>query len=134
MINAWSLLYDEVLKMQTDHYFSNEWKDDYDSFENSIGEQNLLNIDIGMYNPNETIKLSDVDPYYGMNNPNPPPQMKDLTLTNDNGFWKYEEDLTLKEVRDYLSGTYHSHYTSQESKTQTLDLIESIGDLSLIHI
>jgi hypothetical protein len=45
-----------------------------------------------------------------------------------NGFWKYEEDLTLKEVQDYLSGTYKSHYTSQESKTQTLDLIESIGD------
>ena len=43
-------------------------------------------------------------------------------------FWKYEEDLTLKEVREYLSGTYRSHYTSQESKTQTLDLIESIGD------
>ena len=49
-------------------------------------------------------------------------------FTNDNGFWKYEEDLTLKEVRDYLSGTYNSHYTSQDSKTQTLDLIESIGD------
>jgi hypothetical protein len=48
-------------------------------------------------------------------------------LTN-NGFWKYEEDLTMKEVRDYLSGTYKAHYTSQESKTQTLDLIESIGD------
>jgi len=47
---------------------------------------------------------------------------------NINGFWKYEEDLTMKEVRDYLSGTYRSHYTSQESKTQTLDLIESIGD------
>ena len=43
-------------------------------------------------------------------------------------FWKYEEDKTLKEIRDYLSGTYKSHYTSQESKTQTLDLIESIGD------
>lgn len=43
-------------------------------------------------------------------------------------FWKYEEDLTLKEVREYLSGTYRSHYTSQDSKTQTLDLIESIGD------
>lgn len=48
-------------------------------------------------------------------------------LTN-NGFWKYEEDKTMKEVRDYLSGTYKSHYTSQDSKTQTLDLIESIGD------
>jgi len=43
-------------------------------------------------------------------------------------FWKYEEDKTLKEIRDYLSGTYQSHYTSKESKTQTLDLIESIGD------
>ena len=43
-------------------------------------------------------------------------------------FWQYEEDKTLKEVRDYLSGTYRAHYTSKESKTQTLDLIESIGD------
>ena len=51
-----------------------------------------------------------------------------LESTDKNGFWKYEEDLTLKEIRDYLSGTYNSHYTSQESKTQTLDLIESIGD------
>jgi len=47
---------------------------------------------------------------------------------NSNGFWKYEEDKTLNEVKDYLSSTYHSHYTSKESKTQTLDLIESIGD------
>ena len=48
--------------------------------------------------------------------------------TNRNGFWKYEEDKTLKEVESYLSSTYHSHYTSEQSKTQTLDLIESIGD------
>ena len=34
----------------------------------------------------------------------------------------------MKEIREYLSSTYKSHYTSQESKTQTLDLIESIGD------
>lgn len=51
-----------------------------------------------------------------------------LDATSKNGFWKYEEDKTLKEVRDYLAGTYRSHYTSKESKTQTLDLIESIGD------
>jgi len=48
--------------------------------------------------------------------------------TNKNGFWKYEEDKTLKAVEEYLSSTYHSHYTSEQSKTQTLDLIESIGD------
>tara|TARA_A100001201_G_scaffold54749_2_gene53322 strand:+ start:604 stop:1101 length:498 start_codon:yes stop_codon:yes gene_type:complete len=48
--------------------------------------------------------------------------------TNDNGFWKYHEDVILKEVRDYLGGTYNAHYASSESKTQTLDLIESVGD------
>jgi hypothetical protein len=48
--------------------------------------------------------------------------------TNKNGFWKYEEDKTLKAVEEYIASTYHSHYTSEQSKTQTLDLIESIGD------
>ena len=48
--------------------------------------------------------------------------------TNTNGFWKYEEDKTLKEIEEYLVSTYKSHYTSEQSKTQTLDLIESIGD------
>ena len=52
----------------------------------------------------------------------------DLSVSNNNGFWKYNEDKILKELKDYLGGTYRSHYTSQESKTQTLDLIESIGD------
>jgi hypothetical protein len=51
-----------------------------------------------------------------------------LNMNNINGFWKYSEDKILKEIREYLGSTYKSHYTSQESKTQTLDLIESIGD------
>ena len=51
-----------------------------------------------------------------------------LESTSKNGFWKYEEDLTMKEIREYLSSTYNAHYTSKDSKTQTLDLIESIGD------
>lgn len=51
-----------------------------------------------------------------------------LDLRNANGFWKYNEDKTLKEIHDYLISTYRSHYTSEKSKTQTLDLIESIGD------
>jgi hypothetical protein len=60
-----------------------------------------------------------------------PPSNFTITMTEDtnkNGFWKYEEDKTLKEIEQYLSSTYHSHYTSETSKTQTLDLIESIGD------
>lgn len=51
-----------------------------------------------------------------------------LNIDNNNGRWKYREDEILKEIQDYLGGTYSSHYTSKESKTQTLDLIESIGD------
>jgi len=51
-----------------------------------------------------------------------------LNQLSANGFWRYEEDLTMKEVREYLSSTYSSYYTSKESKTQTLDLIDSIGD------
>ena len=59
---------------------------------------------------------------------NPTFNLKMPEDTNKNGFWKYEEDKTLKEIEQYLSSTYHSHYTSEQSKTQTLDLIESIGD------
>ena len=76
MVNAWSLLYDELnMSENTDYDFN-------------------LNLD---------------------------------QLTT-NGFWKYEEDKTMKEIREYLSSTYNAHYTSKDSKTQTLDLIESIGD------
>jgi len=57
-----------------------------------------------------------------------PYNTKNSEDTNKNGFWKYEEDKTFKAVEDYISSTYHSHYTSEQSKTQTLDLIESIGD------
>ena len=57
------------------------------------------------------------------------PDLKSINIpTNYTGFWKYNEDATLEEVRHYLSSTYHAHYTSENSKTQTLDLIESIGD------
>jgi len=52
-----------------------------------------------------------------------------LNMTeNQNNFWKYNEDKTIKEVESYLVSTYKAHYTSEQSKTQTLDLIESIGD------
>ena len=103
MTNAWSLLYDEVLKMQTDHYLD------------KIPE---IHIDFAEAFKDVEIDVN-LDKITGAT-------MADLT--NENGFWKYEEDKTLKEIKDYLSGTYKSHYTSQESKTQTLDLIESIGD------
>jgi len=41
--------------------------------------------------------------------------------TNPNGFWKYNEDKTLKNIEEYLVSTYKAHYTSEQSKTQTPD-------------
>ncbi len=57
-----------------------------------------------------------------------------ITLTpptrnmKDETFWKYDEGKILREVEAYLSSTYKGHYVGEESKVQTLDLIDSIGD------
>ncbi len=48
--------------------------------------------------------------------------------TNKSGFWKYNEDKTLKVAEEYIISTYKGHYTSDNSKVQILDIIESIGD------
>ena len=92
--------------MQTDHYFEDEISKKWtEAFDNSILDINISGIG------NTAINSEFVN-----------------EISNQNGFWKYEEDKTLNEIKDYISGTYQSHYTSKESKTQTLDLIESIGD------
>ena len=41
---------------------------------------------------------------------------------------KYEEDSGIKDLKDYISSTYSGHYTSDQNNTQTLDLIQSVGD------
>ena len=41
---------------------------------------------------------------------------------------KYKEDDAIKALQDYISTTYNGHYTSKQNNVQTLDLIESVGD------
>ena len=41
---------------------------------------------------------------------------------------KYGEDKGIKDLKDYISSTYSGHYTSEQNSTQTLDLIQSVGD------
>lgn len=53
---------------------------------------------------------------------------KELLSGKDATFWKYNEGKILREVEAYLSSTYKGHYVGEETKIQTLDLIESIGD------
>ena len=96
-MNSWSLLYDELMS-DTDFVSANG------GFEYTpLSESTTGNVDIHTD--------------YEMN----------LNIDNKNGFWKYEEDVILKEIRDYLGGTYTAHYAN-DNKTQTLDLIDSIGD------
>ena len=42
--------------------------------------------------------------------------------------FKYNEDALLKELRDYISGTYGQHYSAGNDSIQTSDLIEACGD------
>ncbi len=42
--------------------------------------------------------------------------------------WKYNEETIIKELSDYISGTYNQHYSAGDDKIQTLDLIEACGD------
>ena len=106
MTNAWSLLYDEM---------------EHSKYHYEYGENSLNAYPYGI----STATESDYQDFW--ENSDTLTQPINLNMEKPH-FWKYQEDLTLKEIRDYLSGTYRSHYTSEDSKTQTLDLIESIGD------
>ena len=52
----------------------------------------------------------------------------DNTMNNDSNRYKYDEDTILKELQDYISGTYNAHYSAGDDKIQTVDLIEACGD------
>jgi hypothetical protein len=61
------------------------------------------------------------------------PLMSDPTFTitmdentNANGFWKYNEDKILKQLEQYISGTYSQHYVDRTGggTEQTLDKIK----------
>ena len=116
-MTSWSFLYDEM------YGFSDEEMNFFNNDGRPLGD------DRPIYDDNDVIDFGDT-----LNINIPVSSMSedriDLNLDqlSNNGFWKYEEDLTMKEVREYLSQTYNAHYTSKESKTQTLDLIEAIGD------
>ena len=52
----------------------------------------------------------------------------DVITFNEGKRHKYNEEEILKELRDYISGTYNQHYSAGDDRIQTLDLIEACGD------
>ena len=145
MANAWSFLHDEIMNdsppastASSDRITDATEKDYKDFWESNgvtvSGSSNLFldseyNIDsLG----GDRISLNEfqIDLNNEESNMTNSVYIPDLPSTpdNNNGRWKYHEDVILKEIKEYLGGTYRSHYASPESKTQTLDLIEGIGD------
>jgi hypothetical protein len=51
----------------------------------------------------------------------------DIISTTSTSF-KYNEEEIVKELLDYIRGTYRQHYSAGSDKIQTLDLIEACGD------
>jgi hypothetical protein len=90
MTNAWSLLYDH---MNSDEYQALD--DAYDAY--------LDNLNTFEFQTAVELK---------------PEQLKEALKPKPN--WKYHEDLTIKEIEDYITRTYSAHYSS---KIQTLDLL-----------
>ena len=66
---------------------------------------------------------------FDRNDPNrESPFEKTISMNQDPNRYKYDEDAILKELQDYISGTYNAHYSAGDDKIQTLDLIEACGD------
>jgi hypothetical protein len=79
MTNSWSMLYDEILKMD-DHINFNKQQSPIDFIPTSVTP------------------------------------------------FKYNEEEIVKELLEYIRGTYRQHYSAGDDKIQTLDLIEACGD------
>ena len=99
MINAWTLLYDEM-------------NEDELNFE-SIGN---ISLDV----TDSFITAAAGDDHISFN--------LDMTANKNPNRFKYSEERILKELTDYIYATYNQHYSAGDDKVQTLDLIEACGD------
>ena len=93
------MLYDEILKM-----------DEY------------TNTNLNSTEGNQITWIAGTDDHDFCINPDPDPIFTSSTP------WKYNEEEIVKELLEYIRGTYKQHYSAGDDKIQTLDLIEACGD------
>ena len=122
MTNSWSMLYDEILKMDKNTNTNlNSTETDEDDLiggfrlskdgETSVGNWTADGTWIAGTNDRDFCINPDPDSIYASSTP-----------------WKYNEEEIVKELLDYIRGTYRQHYSAGDDKIQTLDLIEACGD------
>ena len=109
MANSWSFLYDEI--MSTNEIYEDSLPDfNLSERQTSLYGEDLLTFDVSF--PTSSV-----------------PELPE-TPDNNNGRWKYNEDVILKDIHEYVSGTYRSHYTGKEGgfkDIQTIDLMAAKG-------
>ena len=98
MTNSWSMLYDEILKMdETIDDGMRPWG--HSDYEFLINNSTMTDANTGS-----------------------------IDLIDSKTPWKYNEEEILRELLEYIRGTYNQHYSAGDDKIQTLDLIEACGD------
>jgi hypothetical protein len=142
MINAWSLLHDELygdesmtIESATSKDYNDFWEGDgYSMVGNPLMggmADDTINFGGDGIHAADTVKLD----YMGLGEDH-------ITFTSSYGtdtlnlnapvekntMYKYNEEEILKELKDYICRTYNQHYAAGDDKIQTLDLIEACGD------
>ena len=142
MANSWSLLYDTM----TEHskYYYDYDRNDPNRENPFVGDQSFWKEDgfslVGNPIPApaspDTITFTGDTINFGAAQPVPMDYLSfggedsvsfNLDMPKNNKY-KYSEDVILKELTDYIAGTYNQHYSAGDDKIQTLDLIEACGD------
>jgi len=139
-VNSWSLLFDEMNMSNQDYWY----EDGFSLTGNPTVAEDTINIGGGLPGGmgNDCITLGGSQSvsmdYLSTEGKDrisfyddfelPLPKQETNIMSKDSNRYKYNEDVILKELTDYISGTYNQHYSAGDDKIQTLDLIEACGD------
>tara|TARA_Y100000401_G_scaffold112142_1_gene111218 strand:- start:292 stop:864 length:573 start_codon:yes stop_codon:yes gene_type:complete len=139
MINAWSLLHDELygdepmIGTATNKDYNDFWENDGISM---VGNPfpSAMSDDTITFSPT-TFGAAQSVPYENFMGEGEDHISFDTGKFNlnvpaekNNSMYKYNEEEILKELKDYIVRTYNQHYSAGDDKIQTLDLIEACGD------
>ena len=156
MVNAWSLAasilngtFDEDYPMKEEH--SDAWYDykrndpnaenpftdpeDWARAERVVGNGNTAGISTDLYSNDEldlnvdfNVDLADIDDMYAHQFNDYDTMDMDFYEPKRAHYYKYHEEEILKDIEEYVSGTYKGHYTGTKHEfrnVQTIDLMAS---------
>ncbi len=156
MTNSWSFLYDELysnnkMTEHSKHYYDYDRNDPdrlnrlYEkSADGIIGAEGTDSISFNISDATQKDYIdfwhgytpADID-YTKLEGYDLQIDVPDLPKTpdNNNGRWRYDEDVILKDIHEYVSGTYRSHYAGKASGfkghqnygVQSIDLMATKG-------